>query len=137
MTKAQRLRNLAKKTLIATASGAKGSAVALVAGAGTFQAHKFLGKQSWAPANPVVIPLALGIVGHVVKKKAPSIGVAVLGAAGYAANNAYEVWQATRTQQQAPDARGAFGDAGFVQQMGGAADARGYDAGFVQNPAYA
>jgi hypothetical protein len=138
MTKAQRLRALAKKTLVATAAGAKGSAIALASGAATFQAHKWLGRQSWAPANPVVIPLMLGVAGHIAKKKAPSVGVAVLGAAGYAANNAYEVYAATQPQKS-PDAQGfgAFADAGFVQQMGaGVGDARGFDAGFVQGRAY-
>jgi len=97
LARARRAGGYAKRGL----AGAKGSAVQAVVGAVGYAGHyfgaqkiEFIANKYWAG------PVALAVVGHIVKKKRPGKGYgdALLGAAGYAMAQGYN---ANRQSQQA------------------------------------
>jgi hypothetical protein len=79
--------------------------------------------------SPYMKPLALGVLGHFVKRKAPNIGAGALGAAGYM------LYQAWTMQQPAPLQPGTQGlvEAGYY---GGGAPMNAFGPGQAV-PAYA
>jgi hypothetical protein len=106
-----RIKNRARGGAKSAARGAKGSAIAVVAGAAAEIAHaqgtqrvKFLADHWYA--GPAV--LALG--GHFLKRKHHDAGVALLGAAGYAAALAYQANK--QSQPSTGQAQGWGDDAG-------------------------
>lgn len=90
------------------ASGGKGSVVSLGSGAAVglvsgyaMSALPFLGQAWWT------MPIALGLVGHFLKKKNPALGGALLGVGGYWG---YTGWMANRASVTAK----GWVDAGFL-----------------------
>ncbi len=89
----------------ALAAGGKGSGMAGAAGVALYFGHKMLAtKVDLVKNHPVATPLALAAGGHFLKRKMPTVGTALIGAAGYAFGMALDVaraQQATQTQTQA------------------------------------
>jgi hypothetical protein len=69
--------------------------MALGTGAALFFIHNILAsKVDLVKNHPIATPLALGVGGHILKKKMPTVGTALLGAAGYAGAMAFTVTRA-------------------------------------------
>lgn len=79
-----RAQSLAKNSLTNAAGGAKGSALSLAVGFAVYHLWSWVNQQTWAPASPWVMPAGLAILGHFLKRKYPAVGVAMLGAVGFA-----------------------------------------------------
>lgn len=86
----------------ALAGGVKGSAVGLGSGAATYFIHKMLAtKVDLVNKHPIATPIALAAVGHVLKKKMPTVGAGLIGAGGYALGLAIDVRRAQQSQTSA------------------------------------
>lgn len=82
----------------AVTKGLGGSAIQGGVGAGAFYAHRMLSaKIAFLQNKPLVAPLGLLVLGHVLKKSAKfsQVGSALCGIAGYAGAQVYEVQKAT------------------------------------------
>jgi len=108
------------------AQGGKASALSLVSGAGVglvsgyaMSAVPWLGQAWWT------MPVALGLVGHFLKRKNPALGGALLGVGGYWG---YTGWMANRASATAK----GWVDAGWM----GGSDAGRYHAGGSDAGAY-
>lgn len=127
-----RLQNLTKKSLIHAATGAKGSALSLAVGFAGYHLHTWAASQTWAQGKSLyLVPLGMAILGHFLKGKAPAVGVALLGSAGYALGFA----MAAMKMQKQGAAGFSSGEAALLNEARGI-DAFG-DAGFIQDPAAA
>lgn len=99
------------------AGGAKGSAVEGLAGVVGYFAHKTASEKiGFVAQNWYAGPVAMGILGHVLKKKAKTaqLGTAVLGAAGYAGALGYSLNKAAK-----PETKGLMqpGETGALQSV--------------------
>jgi hypothetical protein len=100
------------------AGGAKGSAVEGIVGVVGYFAHKTASEKiGFVGQNWYAGPAAMGVLGHVLKKKAKtaSIGTALLGAAGYAGAFGYSLSKVA----QKPDTKGLMspGETGALQTV--------------------
>lgn len=86
----------------ALAGGIKGSAVAGGSGVATYFLHKMLAsKVEMVNKHPIATPVVLAAVGHMLKKKMPTVGAGLIGAGGYALGLAIDVKRSQQTQTQA------------------------------------
>lgn len=97
------------------AGGAKGSAVEGIVGVVGYFAHKTASEKiGFVGQNWYAGPVAMGILGHVLKKKAKTanVGTALLGAAGYAGAFGYSLKSASK-----PETKGLMnpGEVGALQ----------------------
>ena len=114
-----RAQSLAKHSLTNAAGGAKGSALSLAVGFAVYHLWAWINQQTWAPASPWVMPAGLAILGHFLKRKYPAVGVAMLGAVGFALATTLKM-QAIAKANGSPDAKGLYpGDAALVQEARG------------------
>lgn len=80
------------------------------AGVGVFYIHRMLtSKVAFLQNNPLAAPLGMLVLGHVLKKrpKLAAAGAAIIGAAGYAGAQVFEVRKSMQTQQAAAPAQTA------------------------------
>jgi hypothetical protein len=86
----------------ALAGGIKGSAVAGASGAATYFIHNMISKKvKFAIDHPFLTPIAFAAVGHVLKKKMPTVGAGLIGASGYALGLAFDFNRANKAQTAA------------------------------------
>lgn len=130
MSYKERLKNLAKKSLANQAPGAKGSALSLAVGFAAYHLEQWVFSQTWNPKSPFVVPLAMAVLGHILKGRYPAIGVALLGAAGHSLARGLQIYNASKPKP-GPDAQGFYGgrEAALLQEARGYADG---DAALVQ-----
>ena len=114
----------------ALAGGIKGSAVTGATGVATFFVHTMLTERvKFTVEHPFITPLAMAAVGHVLKRKMPTVGTGLLGASGYALAMAFQLKRANKQQTA------ALIEANNVAALNSASDVGDYnipDAGDVQ-----
>lgn len=94
----------------AMTKGVGGSAIQGGVGAATFYAHRMIAsKVAFVQKHPLVAPLAILVLGHVLKKNAKMapVGSALCGAAGYAGAQTFELQKATTAANSTPTATAA------------------------------
>jgi hypothetical protein len=117
-----RAQSLAKHSLTNAAGGAKGSALSLAVGFAVFHLWTWISQMSWAPTSPWVMPAALAALGHFLKRKYPAVGVAMLGAVGFALATTLKMQALAKANgAPSPDAKGLYGgrDAALIQEARG------------------
>jgi hypothetical protein len=122
----------------ALTKGVGGSAIQGAVGAGTFYAHRMLAsKVAFIQKNPLLAPVAILVLGHVLKKSAKTapVGSALCGAAGYAGAQTFELKKAAAAANSTPtattqgfedDDTGALTRATDIGALTGASDIGGY-----------
>lgn len=117
-----RAQSLAKNSLTNAAGGAKGSALSLAVGFAVYHLWSWINQQTWAPQSPWVMPAGLAILGHFLKRKYPAVGVAMLGAVGFALATTLTMQKIAKQQgaAAAKDAKGFYQhDAALIQEARG------------------
>lgn len=121
--RARRAVHHARRGALFAAKGAKGSAVSVAIGAGSYFATQavvsrvaFLNTRWWAP------PAALAVAGHFLKRKHPNIGTSLLAVAGYVGGLNYAISRNAPATAQGYDygQAGGPGDAGALMDNAGA-----------------
>ncbi len=119
----------------ALAAGGKGSGMAGGAGVALYFLHKMLATNvEFVQKHPVMTPLALAAAGHFAKRKMPTVGTALIGAAGYSFGMALDVARANAAQNPTTQTQ-ALTDPGQVAALTAANQVGDYvipDAGNIE-----